>query len=69
MFFTQAPYFGEDDNRVCLAAGVITRDDEIVCPLDELGRFVDPVTDFVGKYSKNFKFPDIYYFSSISITG
>ncbi len=23
---SQAPYFGEDDNRVCLANGVITRD-------------------------------------------
>lgn len=49
----QAPYFGEDDFRVCLAAGVITRDQEIVCPLDASGRFVEPVKDFVGQYVKD----------------
>ena len=42
----QAPYFGEDDNRVCKAHGVITADQEVVCPLDGVGRFVDPVSDF-----------------------
>jgi isoleucyl-tRNA synthetase len=49
----QAPYFGEDDFRVCLANGVITRDQEIVCPVDASGRFVEPVTDFVGQYVKD----------------
>lgn len=49
----QAPYFGEDDNRVCLANGVITRDGKVVCPLDAQGRFTEPVTDFVGQYIKD----------------
>ncbi|KAG7213528.1 hypothetical protein KM043_002790 [Ampulex compressa] len=48
----QAPYFGEDDYRCCLDAKVITRDQEIVCPIDSCGRFVEPVHDFVGKYVK-----------------
>jgi len=49
----QAPFFGEDDNRVCKAHGVITPDGEVVCPLDGVGRFVDPVTDFKGQYVKD----------------
>ncbi|EDS43597.1 isoleucyl tRNA synthetase [Culex quinquefasciatus] len=49
----QAPYFGEDDYRVCLANGVITRDQEIVCPVDPSGKFVDPVSDFQGQYVKD----------------
>lgn len=49
----QAPYFGEDDYRVCLAAGVITRDQEIVCPVDASGKFVDPVVDFKDMYVKD----------------
>lgn len=49
----QAPYFGEDDYRVCLANGVITRDQEIVCPLDASGKFTPPVTDFVGQFVKD----------------
>jgi isoleucyl-tRNA synthetase len=38
---------------VCLAAGVISRDQEIVCPLDAGGNFVEPVTDFKGQYVKD----------------
>jgi isoleucyl-tRNA synthetase len=50
----QAPYFGEDDNRVCLAAGVIVKGTaEVVCPLDASGRFTDKVTDFAGQYVKD----------------
>lgn len=49
----QAPYFGEDDYRVCLANGVIARDSEIVCPVDDTGRFVEPVHDFVGQFVKD----------------
>ncbi|XP_003739104.1 isoleucine--tRNA ligase, cytoplasmic [Galendromus occidentalis] len=49
----QAPYFGEDDYRVCLLNGVITKDQDIVCPLDAAGRFVDPVSDFKGLYVKD----------------
>jgi len=49
----QAPYFGEDDNRVCLAQGIIKKDGEVVCPLDGVGKFTEEVTDFVGQYVKD----------------
>ncbi|XP_043220915.1 isoleucine--tRNA ligase, cytoplasmic-like [Amphibalanus amphitrite] len=49
----QAPYFGEDDYRVCLAAGIITKDMEMVCPVDASGRFTEPVTHFKGQYVKD----------------
>ncbi|XP_071442401.1 isoleucine--tRNA ligase, cytoplasmic [Hetaerina americana] len=49
----QAPYFGEDDYRVCLAAGVISRDQEMICPVDASGKFVEPVTDFLGQHVKD----------------
>merc|ERR550525_1106959 len=49
----QAPYFGEDDNRVCLKQGIILQDGEVVCPLDEVGKFTEEVTDFVGQYVKD----------------
>lgn len=49
----QAPYFGEDDYRVCLAHNVIKRDQEIVCPLDASGRFTSEVSDFQGQYVKD----------------
>lgn len=49
----QAPYFGEEDYQVCLAAGIITRDQEIICPLDASGRFIEPVKDFVGQHVKD----------------
>jgi len=49
----QAPYFGEDDNRVCMAAGLIQAGGDIICPLDGAGRFTAPVTDFQGQYVKD----------------
>ncbi|XP_059150471.1 isoleucine--tRNA ligase, cytoplasmic-like [Physella acuta] len=49
----QAPYFGEDDQRVCLANGVITRDMKMVCPVDPSGRFTEEVSDFQGLYVKD----------------
>ncbi|XP_076628378.1 isoleucyl-tRNA synthetase isoform X2 [Colletes latitarsis] len=49
----QAPYFGEDDYRCCLAAGIITKDQEMICPIDSCGCFIEPVHDFVGKYVKD----------------
>lgn len=49
----QAPYFGEDDYRVCLAYGIISKDQKnMVCPVDASGRFTYPVTDFMGQYVK-----------------
>ncbi len=49
----QAPYFGEDDHRVCLAAGVINKMGPIVCPVDQSGLFEEVVTDFAGQYVKD----------------
>ncbi|XP_022651088.1 isoleucine--tRNA ligase, cytoplasmic-like isoform X1 [Varroa destructor] len=49
----QSPYCGEDDFRICLSNGVITKNQEIVCPLDPSGHFVDPVVDFKGMYVKD----------------
>jgi isoleucyl-tRNA synthetase len=39
-----APGFGEDDQRVCDAAGI-----PLVCPVDEKGRFTDEVADWQGQ--------------------
>jgi len=39
----QAPAFGEDDYRVCLAAGVVKKGGMLPCPVDLNGRFTAPV--------------------------
>ncbi len=39
-----APGFGEDDQRVCEAAGIV-----LVCPVDDSGRFTAEVADYVGQ--------------------
>lgn len=49
----QAPYFGEDDYRICLANNMISRDSEVICPVDASGCFMDPVRDFKGQYVKD----------------
>lgn len=49
----QAPYFGEDDYRVCLNNGIITKEQEPICPVDASGRFVEPVVDFMGMHVKD----------------
>lgn len=49
----QAPCFGEDDFRCCLEAGIISKDQELVCPVDSCGCFTEPVHDFLGKYVKD----------------
>ena len=48
----QAPAFGEDDYRVCLANGVIDKGAEIPCPVDANGRFTAEVKHFAGRYVK-----------------
>ncbi|XP_024082697.1 isoleucine--tRNA ligase, cytoplasmic isoform X2 [Cimex lectularius] len=48
-----APYFGEDDNRICLNNKLITRDQDPICPVDNSGRFVHPVKDFENMYIKD----------------
>ncbi|XP_070159414.1 isoleucine--tRNA ligase, cytoplasmic [Polyergus mexicanus] len=49
----QAPFFGEDDYRCCLEAGIIKREQEVICPVDSCGRFIEPVRDFLGMYIKD----------------
>lgn len=39
-----APGFGEDDQRVCEAAGIV-----LVCPVDDSGRFTAEVADYAGQ--------------------
>ncbi|KAF9967678.1 isoleucine--tRNA ligase [Mortierella alpina] len=48
----QAPAFGEDDYRVCIAHGVITADGHIPCPVDESGKYFDVISDFKGIHVK-----------------
>ncbi|KAL7719282.1 isoleucine--tRNA ligase [Entamoeba marina] len=49
----QAPGFGEDDYRVCLEHGIITKGTYIVCPIDFSGCFTDEVIDYTGRYVKD----------------
>lgn len=44
----QAPAFGEDDYRVCLRNDVIDKGENLPCPVDDNGRFTEPVIDFLG---------------------
>lgn len=48
-----APAFGEDDYRVCIAHGVIDADGHLPLPLDETGHFTDEITDYKGMYIKD----------------
>ncbi|CAO1632560.1 unnamed protein product [Sympodiomycopsis kandeliae] len=48
----QAPAFGDDDHRVCIAHDVISKDEAPPCPVDESGRYTAEVPDFVGQYVK-----------------
>lgn len=48
-----APYFGEDDYRVCLQGGLISKTSEIICPVDDAGKFTDIVLEFSGQYVKD----------------
>lgn len=48
----QAPAFGEDDHRIAIVNGLITKEDMPPCPVDEIGRFTKEVPDFEGQYVK-----------------
>lgn len=39
----QAPAFGEDDYRVCIANGIIGKDADLPCPVDANGIFTEEV--------------------------
>nr|CAD2133310.1 unnamed protein product [Meloidogyne enterolobii] len=49
----QSPYFGEEDHKTCLEHGIITKDAEMICPVNEKGIFTDEVVDFKGLYVKD----------------
>ena len=48
----QAPGFGEDDYRICLANQVFLKSEGVVCPVNESGIFTEEITDFAGQYVK-----------------
>eukprot|EP00803_Ostreobium_quekettii_P004677 evm.model.scf_312.8 EVM.evm.TU.scf_312.8 scf_312:69741-82588(+) len=49
----QAPAFGEDDFRVCLANGVVQKGQPLPCPVDASGCFTEEASDFSGMYVKD----------------
>jgi tRNA synthetases class I (I, L, M and V) len=44
----QAPAFGEDDYRVCLLHGIVSKGEDLPCPVDANGRFTKDVPEFKG---------------------
>lgn len=48
----QAPAFGEDDYRVCLAHDVIYKGQEIPCPVDSNGMFTSQIPEVAGVHVK-----------------
>mmetsp|Transcript_9074 Transcript_9074/g.20499 ORF Transcript_9074/g.20499 Transcript_9074/m.20499 type:complete len:1170 (-) Transcript_9074:247-3756(-) len=48
----QAPAFGEDDYRVCLAHRVIQKGKELPCPVDSNGLFTEEVPEVKGMHVK-----------------
>jgi isoleucyl-tRNA synthetase len=56
----QAPAFGEDDYRVCLAHNIIEKGINVPCPVDANGRFTDEVPDFVGRHVKEVRFNGLH---------
>lgn len=48
-----APAFGEDDYRVCIAHGVISKGGFMPCPVDANGCFSPEVTEFAGMNVKD----------------
>lgn len=48
----QAPGFGEDDYRVCIAANIIDAGNPLV-PIDADGKFTKDVVDYAGQYIKD----------------
>lgn len=52
-------FFFQDDYRVCLKYGIISRDMKIICPVDASGKFTSDVTDFKGQYVKVIHIPNM----------
>ncbi|CBQ72357.1 probable ILS1-isoleucyl-tRNA synthetase [Sporisorium reilianum SRZ2] len=49
----QAPAFGDDDHRVAIAHGVISRDETPPNPVDGSGRYTNEVPDYEGVHVKD----------------
>eukprot|EP01080_Neovahlkampfia_damariscottae_P009091 gene9091-1186_t len=47
-----APGFGEDDYKVCLAQGIIEKEN-VPCPIDENGRFTKKISEWTGLFVKD----------------
>ena len=57
----QAPAFGEDDYRVCLLHGIVSKGEDLPCPVDANGRFTSDVPEFKGTYVRcNFLVSDFF---------
>lgn len=48
----QAPAFGDEDHRIAVANGIVTKEMLPPCPVDESGRFTDEVPDYKGVHVK-----------------
>ena len=49
-----APGFGEDDHRICLEYGLISKDGEnIFIPIDSTGKYTFEITKYQGRYIKD----------------
>eukprot|EP01038_Epipyxis_sp_PR26KG_P005823 gene5823-8029_t len=48
----QAPAFGEDDYRVCIANKIVSKGEDLPCPVDSNGRFTNEVPDFANRLVK-----------------
>ncbi|KAJ3038350.1 isoleucine--tRNA ligase [Rhizophlyctis rosea] len=48
----QAPAFGEDDYRVCVAHGIITGEGDLPVPVDASGKFEPNIKEYAGMHVK-----------------
>ncbi|KAH7654804.1 isoleucyl-tRNA synthetase protein [Dioscorea alata] len=48
-----APAFGEDDYRVCVEAGIVQKDEDLIVAVDADGCFTERISDFHGRYVKD----------------
>ena len=57
----QAPAFGEDDMRVCIANKIVTGEGDLPCPIDESGLFTKEALEYQGMYLKVFPIASTYH--------
>jgi len=49
----QAPAFGEDDHRIAIREGIVTKEEVPPCPLDDRGCYTDKIPEWQGLYIKD----------------